>query len=83
MRTMKTDEASFANDKLPRWGQRVMIEASSVRCLGFLDPHGGWRDARDGHIIENVQSWSRVEADQGKTRRDDTFGEQSPALTIG
>ena len=80
---MKTDEALFVNDKLPRWGQWVIVEAPSVRCLGFLDPNGGWRDARDGHIIENVQSWSTTESDQGKIRRDHSFGEQSRTLTTG
>lgn len=54
---MKTGEESFVNDKLPRWGQWVVVQAPSVRCLGFLDPSGAWRDARDGHIIDNVQSW--------------------------
>jgi len=64
---MKTDEGSLSetqspsiysvNTKLPRLGQWVMVEAPSVRCLGFLDPSGGWRDACDGHFIENVQSW--------------------------
>jgi len=73
---MKTSEESFANDKLPRWGQWVMVEAPSVRCLGFLDPSGAWRYARDGHIVENVQSWSPIGADEGNT-----FGEQSRTLT--
>ena len=76
---MKTDEESFVNDKLPRWGQWVVVEAPSVRCLGFLDPSGGWRDARDGHIIENVQSWAPI--NEGGTLR--TFGEQSRTLTTG
>jgi hypothetical protein len=80
---MKTDEGSFVNDKLPRWGQWVMVEAPSVRCPGFLDPNGLWRDARDGHIIENVRSWSTMEANQGKIRPDDTFGKQSHTLTTG
>ena|SRR5688572_254342 len=29
------------NDKLPRFGKWVMVEAPSVRCLGFLDRSGG------------------------------------------
>jgi hypothetical protein len=55
------------NDKLPRPGQWVMVEAPSVRCLGFLDPERGWRDVRDGHMIENVRSWCLIDADQRKT----------------
>ena len=75
---MKIDEESLVNDKLPRWGEWVMVEAPSVRCLGFLDPSGGWRDARDGHIIENVESWSPINA-----ARAHTFGEQARTLTTG
>ena len=75
---MKTDEESFVNDKLPRWGQWVMVEAPSVRCLGFLDPESGWRDACDGHKIENVESWSPI-----NTASSHTFGEQSRTLTTG
>jgi len=63
---MKTDQGPdetrppaliSVNDKLPYLGQWVMVEAPSVRCLGFLDANGGWRDAYDHHIIENVRSW--------------------------
>jgi hypothetical protein len=56
---MKTP-AYLANDKLPRWGQWVMVVTPFGRCLGFLDPQGEWRDACDGHIIESVVSWSRT-----------------------
>ena len=79
---MKTP-AYLANDKLPRWGQWVMVEAPSLRCLGFIDPSGGWRDARDGHIIENVQSWSPTNNDDCEMRRTNTFGERSRTLTTG
>jgi hypothetical protein len=80
---MKTAEESFVNDKLPRWGQWVMVEAPSLRRLAFLDPGGAWRDARDGHVIEDVQSWSPTNADDCGKRRINTFGEQSRTLTTG
>ena len=45
------------NDKLPRWGQRVMVVTPLFESLGFFGPDGEWRHARDGTPIENVQSW--------------------------
>ena len=60
-------------ERLPRWAQWVTVEASSVHSLGFLDPHGLWRDARDGHIIESVESWSPLNNEENEVRRDD-FG---------
>ena len=60
-------------ERLPRWGQWVMAEASSVHSLAFLHPNGGWRDARDGHIIENVESWSPLNIEESEVRRDDTL----------
>ena len=54
---MKTP-AYLASDKLPRWGQWVMVATPFDQCLGFLDPQGDWHDACDGHIIEGVVSWS-------------------------
>jgi len=80
---MKPDEGSFVNEKLPRWGQWGIVEAPSVRCLGFLDPSGGWRDACDGHVIENVQSWTPTHVNRLRNTRTHIFGEQSRTFTTG
>jgi hypothetical protein len=51
------------NDKLPRWGQCVAVVTPCYHCRGFLDPGGEWRHT-DGSVIENVQSWYLVDADE-------------------
>ena len=73
---MKTPAIYSVFEKLPRPGQLVMIEAASGRCAGFLDPERGWCDVRDGHIIENVESWSSLNIDT-------SFGEQPVSLLPG
>ena len=60
---MKTP-AYMTSDKLPRWGQWVMVVTPFGRCLGFLDPQREWRDARDGSLLKDVQSWHLMEAGQ-------------------
>ena len=72
---MKTSAIYSVYERLPRWGQWVMVEACSIHSLGFLDPRGGWRDASDGHVIEGVESWSPLKNDDSEVRRDDIFGE--------
>jgi hypothetical protein len=52
------------NDKLPRLGQWVMVVTPWFHCLGSLGPHGEWRHTGDGSVIENVQSWYPIDADQ-------------------
>jgi hypothetical protein len=62
---MKSPELSFGDssillsvDKiLPRYGKVVVVRTSLDRRLAFLDPRNGWRDARDGSCIQDVQSW--------------------------
>jgi hypothetical protein len=62
---MKSTEASSGEssillsvDKmLPRYGKLVVVVTPLDRRLGFLDPRNGWRDARDGSRIHDVQSW--------------------------
>jgi hypothetical protein len=48
------------NDKLPRWGQRVMVVTPVFESLGFFGPDAEWRHARDGSPIEDVQSWYAI-----------------------
>lgn len=55
------------NDKLPRWGQRVMVITPIFKCLGFLGPDSKWRDAWDGSAIEGVQSWSSMTMEREAT----------------
>jgi len=31
--------------------------------LGFLDPQAGWRDASDGSLLEDVQSWHPMDSE--------------------
>lgn len=57
------------NDKLPRWGQSVGVVTPYFHCRGLLDPGGEWHHT-DGSVIENVQSWYPVDADEGNA-----FGE--------
>lgn len=45
------------NKMLPRYGRLVVVLTPLERRLGFLDPRNGWRDARDGSRIQDVQSW--------------------------
>src|SRR5688500_11614928 len=66
------------NDKLPRWGQCVVVVTPCYNCRGFLDPRGEWRDAGDGSVIENVLSWYPPYADGSHTP-----GEQSRSVNTG
>jgi len=61
--------ASFANNKLPRWGQWVMVVTPLGSRLGFLDPQAGWRDARDGSLLGDVQSWHPMDSEQAPAMR--------------
>jgi hypothetical protein len=49
-------------DKLPRFGQWVMVATPFACCVGFLRPGGVWREARDGTRIEQVESWHEMDA---------------------
>ena len=81
---MKTSAIYSIYEKLPRPGQLVMVEAALVRCFGFLDPERGWCDVRDGHIIENVESWSPLDIGHDQMRDSArAFGDQSRKLTTG
>ena len=51
-------------DKLPRCDQWVMVVTPWFHCLGFLDSHGEWRHTGDGSVVEDVQSWYPIDADQ-------------------
>ena len=62
--TIMKPPADMASGKLPRWGQWVIVVTPLGRCLGFLDPQGEWRDARDGSLLKDVQSWHLMEAGQ-------------------
>ena len=76
---MKTDQGSLSgtqsveiysvNDKLPRWGQSVIVVTPYFHCRGFLGPEGEWRDTGDGSLIENVQSWCPIDPDEVKGQR--------------
>ena len=62
---MKNSELSFGDSSillsvdriLPRYNKVVVVRTSLDRRLAFLDPRTGWRDARDGSRIQDVQSW--------------------------
>lgn len=54
------------NDKLPRWGQWVMVVTPVFQSLGFFGPDAEWRHVRDGSPIEDVQSWYAI-AMEGET----------------
>jgi len=56
--------AYLVSDNLPRWGQWVMVVTPLGHCLGFLDPNGDWRDARDGGLLRDVQSWHLMDDEQ-------------------
>jgi hypothetical protein len=75
---MITDERPFSgtrpaiysvNDKLPPGGQCVAVVTPYFQCRGFLDPGGDWRDSSDGSVIEDVQSWYLIDADEVKGQR--------------
>ena len=78
---MQTDEVSLSetrsaiysvNDRLPCWGQCVAVVTPYFQCRGFLDPGGEWHDIRDGSVIQNVQSWYLIDAEEVK------FGSPTP-----
>ena len=45
------------NNNLSRFDQWVVVLAAHKRSLGFLGPHGIWRDVNSGCPIDNVESW--------------------------
>ena len=70
---MKTTEGTLnetrpaiysVNDKLPRWGKCVAVVTPYHQCRGFIDPGGEWHDISDGSVIEDVQSWYLIDADE-------------------
>ena len=50
-------------EKLPRFGQWVMVFSGRERSLGFLGPHGIWRDVHSGCPLDNVESWQSLEGE--------------------
>jgi len=52
-------------DKLPRFGQWVMVATPFACCVGFLGPWGVWREAHDSTRIEQVESWHPVDPGNG------------------
>jgi len=48
-------------DKLPRFGQWVMVATPSACCVGFLGPWSVWREAQDSTRIEQVESWHAMD----------------------
>jgi len=52
-------------DKLPRFGQWVMVATPFACCVGFLGPWSVWREAQDSTRIEQVESWHSVDPGNG------------------
>ena len=56
-------------DKLPPFGQWVMVATPFACCVGFLGPWSVWRDVRDSTRIEQVEAWHALDSgDGGPTR---------------
>ena len=66
----RIDATAFISnkDKLPHFGEWVTVIADGDRCLGFLGPHGVWRDLHSGCPLDNVEFWQPLEEDQRRRR---------------
>jgi hypothetical protein len=53
-------------DCLPRCGQWVGVATPYFQCRGILDGGGKWHRT-EGSVIENVQSWYLIDAEEVDT----------------
>jgi len=90
---MKTDEGSLSgtpssatysvNAKRPRWGQCVAVVTPHFHCRGFLASGAKWHRQTDGSMIENVQAWYLIDADEVRGDEAPPFWRAIPHLLPG
>ena len=54
--TSKTEVVPIA-ERLPRYGQWVIVVTRSFRCMGYFHADETWRDVNRHEVIKDVQGW--------------------------